>query len=490
MAKQYLDLHGLQTFKTGIEGWVGDQIETLDGSATIASVSNDIVTLKAGITEADGIVDNSSGSDITLAKAAKTGAAADISITDTDGNFTSTDVEGALAELAEASSGGVASKTVYLVDETSGQSAYAKVYTFYQGSDSSDMTKNTNLGSINIAKDKVVSGGAVVNITYNSEDGKLYDGATDVTALIKGSGTASASDAGKYIKLQLQNVTDPLYIAAQDLVDIYTAEQNASQIQLVISNSNVISATIVAGSVDTTELANSAVTTAKIADDAVTADKIAISAHTEAQTAGTDGLAISVTTTDGQISSVSGSIAENTYDAYGSASSALSTAEGYTDTAIAALDAVADSTKTAIDGNTARTAENGGVFALQAITETDGKITAMTAVEVEAAGTTATAIAALDADVDASGTAQHSGTFVVSGITEVDGVITAVDSVEVENAGAAAAVVGTGTGRTGSGTELDPYVYADTIKGVKTLIADTDANIESIPDASIEALFS
>lgn len=67
--------------------------------------------------------------------------------------------------------------------------------------------------------------------------------------------------------------------------------------------------------------------------------------------------------------------------------------------------------------------------------------------------------------------------------------ITAVDSVEVEAAGAAAAVVGTGTGRTGSGTELDPYVYADTIKGVKTLISDTDSNISSVPVASIEALF-
>ena len=56
-------------------------------------------------------------------------------------------------------------------------------------------------------------------------------------------------------------------------------------------------------------------------------------------------------------------------------------------------------------------------------------------------GKISTAIAALDADVDASGTAQHSGTFVVSGITEVDGIITAVDSVEVEAAGAAAAAV-------------------------------------------------
>ena len=58
-------------------------------------------------------------------------------------------------------------------------------------------------------------------------------------------------------------------------------------------------------------------------------------------------------------------------------------------------------------------------------------------------GDISTAIAALDADVDASGTAQHSGTFVVGGITEVDGVITGVDSVEVEAAGAAAALAAT-----------------------------------------------
>ena len=50
-----------------------------------------------------------------------------------------------------------------------------------------------------------------------------------------------------------------------------------------------------------------------------------------------------------------------------------------------------------------------------------------------------TAIAAMDADLDASGTATHGGTFVMSGITQVDGAITTIDSVEVEAAGAAAA---------------------------------------------------
>lgn len=57
-----------------------------------------------------------------------------------------------------------------------------------------------------------------------------------------------------------------------------------------------------------------------------------------------------------------------------------------------------------------------------------------------AEGYTDTAIAALDADLDASGTAQHSGTFVVSGVTQTDGTIVSVDSVEVEAAGAAAAL--------------------------------------------------
>lgn len=56
-----------------------------------------------------------------------------------------------------------------------------------------------------------------------------------------------------------------------------------------------------------------------------------------------------------------------------------------------------------------------------------------------ATGDIDTQIAAMDADLDASGTAAHSGTFVMSGITQVDGAITAIDSVEVEAAGAAAA---------------------------------------------------
>lgn len=156
------------------------------------------------------------------------------------------------------------------VTETSGQSTdpYSKRYAIAQ-------TATGLSANIDIPKDMVVSSGTVVDITYDSTTGKLYDGLIDVTSLIKGSGTATAADAGKYIKLIVANATnDRLYIAAKDLVDVYTAQQNATQVQLAIDSNNVISATIVAGSIGTTELANGAVTTDKLDSKAVTSAKL------------------------------------------------------------------------------------------------------------------------------------------------------------------------------------------------------------------------
>lgn len=213
---------------------------------------------------------------------------------------------------------------ITLVEAQTPTTGYLKTYELYQGGNAA-----ANLvGKIDIPKDLVVtSGEIVVNPT--------------------------GQPAGTYLKLTIANQTAPVYINVADLCDVYTAAQSAAQVQLAISSTNEISATIVAGSVTATELAGNAVTTAKIADDAVTADKVAISAHTEAQTAGADGVAVSVTTTDGQVSAVSASIAANTYDAYGAAS-----------TAIAALDAT-PSQSAGADG-----------LALS-LTEVDGVVTAI-----------------------------------------------------------------------------------------------------------------
>lgn len=51
----------------------------IDGSATIATVASDVVTLKAGVTQSNVTIGNSSDSDITLAKVAKTGSYNDLS---------------------------------------------------------------------------------------------------------------------------------------------------------------------------------------------------------------------------------------------------------------------------------------------------------------------------------------------------------------------------------------------------------------------------
>lgn len=321
--------------------------------------------------------------------AATTGFDADNTIADFIGSIpqgsSATSIVGYIDEVAGDLGDEVDAKSVYIVDNGS-TSAYAKVYSIYQGTGSAQSpVVGEKLIDINIPKDQVVEDGSVVDITFH--DSKLWDGNTDVTELIKGSGTPTAADAGKYIKLELQNVADPLYIAAQSLVDTYTAASGATQVQLAISNANEISATLVAGGVGTTELAAGAVTTAKIdngavtgtkiangavdtaqiADDAVTAAKVSIAAHSETQTASTDGLAISVTTTDGQVSAVSGSIAANTYDSYGSASAAQTAAEGYTDSAIAGLDA------------TVSIEDSGNTNPLNiTITQTDGELVSVT----------------------------------------------------------------------------------------------------------------
>ena len=74
-------------------------VEALDGSATIASVSSNVVTIKSGITEVDGVVSNNSGNDVVLEEVAITGAAADVSIADSGNKFTADNVEAALQEV-------------------------------------------------------------------------------------------------------------------------------------------------------------------------------------------------------------------------------------------------------------------------------------------------------------------------------------------------------------------------------------------------------
>ena len=159
---------------------------------------------------------------------------------------------------------------------------------------------------------------------------------------------------------------------------------------------------------------------------------------------------------------------------------AASDASDDLDDAIAAL---------AADVDASGTQAHGGVFVVSGITEANGVITGIDSVEVEAAGAAAAAqaaveaeIAALDADLDASGTPAASGTMVLSGVTQVDGRITAVDSVEVEAAGAAASALAsarTYADGVAATAEQNAKDYADSVAaavGVSAAVATGSAN--------------
>lgn len=308
------------------------------------------VMVVTGITEADGVITGVDSAEVeaagaaaalaaTLADVATSGDAEDVAYDNTTSGLTATDVQAAIDEVAAASAGGVGSKTVYITETAGGTSdTYSKRYGIYQGSSGSTSSPVAaeKLADIDIPKDMVVESGSVVDIVFVSSDNSLHEGSasgTDVTAAIKGTDTATAADAGKYIKLVIANSTSTaLYIKATDLVDIYTAEQNASQIQITIDSSNVISAEIVDGSVDTDALASGAVTKAKLAQAVQDSLDLADSAVQSVAEGTTDGT-VSVDGTDVAVHGLGSAAytASTAYDAAGSADTAEQNAKDYAD---------------------------------------------------------------------------------------------------------------------------------------------------------------
>lgn len=202
-------------------GWDAKQNAITDGSATIASLANGIVTIKAGVAQKSGAVAQGDGADIVLAKVAKTGAAADISIADADGKLSSTTVEAALAELA----GKVTNSAVKCDATAATPDGVAKRYVFSQN--------NETIATIDIPKDMVVSSGAVVT----NPEGQA---------------------AGTYLVLTLANATnDKVYINVGDLIEYVTAGSDpADAIQIAVSADHKVSASILDGSIALEKLAS------------------------------------------------------------------------------------------------------------------------------------------------------------------------------------------------------------------------------------------
>lgn len=100
---------GVEVFSLNLADYLAAEIAKLTGSATIASVVEGVVTIKTGVSEANGKIGNAEGEDIVLAKVATTGKAVDILLDPSasigNNNNAKTTVQAAIEALATAFDG-------------------------------------------------------------------------------------------------------------------------------------------------------------------------------------------------------------------------------------------------------------------------------------------------------------------------------------------------------------------------------------------------
>lgn len=468
-------------------------LETYVGEIPSGATASDIVGyIEEAMTAAEAYADSAvAAEDALLATVAKSGAAADVSVADEDGYFTSTNVEDALAELYEGiQTGGEGS--VVTMESASGAGDTLTVYSLYQGvtaSDDAAAKLAKKIGDINIPKDYLVRSATIEVVDTADEP---YSGAEVGDKYIDFVINTKDGDTG---------TPQHIYIALDDLVAVMSGG-TTSEITVAIDAHNEITATVNKISGDKVIYAEG---TGGAADVTVN-DKL--DALEDAIGDGIDALDGSATiatvnqgvvTLKGGIEEVDGVVANDSSAdivlakvattgaavdvSYGASTvkaaldtigtipgtSSATTVVGYVDEqvsgTVAGLDADVDAAAVPASGYDAY-----AVGVVSGVTEVDGVITGVDTAYVDAAGSAmavqatvigqssdaasadtingakayaanavSTAVEALDADKDATGTALHSGTFVMSGVTQVDGLITSVDSVEVEAAGAAAA---------------------------------------------------
>lgn len=229
-----------------------------------------------------------------LAAVATSGAAADITLTDTGNYFTASTVEGALQEIGSS----LETTGAVTVTETAGSGSVLKVYTLSQ--------RGSTIGTINIPKDLVATSGEIVN--------------------------SDGTNSGTFLKLTIANGS-PIYINVASLIE-YNGVTDSAEIDFTDTN-HQISGTLKVGSIAKTKLDSSVQASLGLADSALQPGDI-----TEGSTNGTilvNGTAVAV-----HGLGTAAYTASTAYDASGEAQAAYDAISALTNTEINAAIAAAN----------------------------------------------------------------------------------------------------------------------------------------------------
>ena len=141
-----------------------DCINTLDSSAVISSVSNGVVTLKAGLIETDGMISNTTSSDITLSRIATTASPSDMNVTY---NNTVQDLQTVLNVIKSEINSAASSSTEYIVCQNVA-SEIPSGFTYYNGNSGTLTATATTTGKVYLIKNSASSYEQVITTQNNN----------------------------------------------------------------------------------------------------------------------------------------------------------------------------------------------------------------------------------------------------------------------------------------------------------------------------------
>ena len=192
------------TNKIATVSTVTGAIGALDGSATIASKSGDVVTLKAGITETNGVVSNNSSADITLGTAAVKDYTTDTTLASSGETgklptaaTVKTYVDNKITQGAEYLGTVSNTTTLYALDSSADEGDWCRATASFEYS-----SETVHVGDILVCTTKAVSPAhAVWDVIHTEVD---TDTNTTYQAIVGASGTGYAGT----IQLQYKNLGD------------------------------------------------------------------------------------------------------------------------------------------------------------------------------------------------------------------------------------------------------------------------------------------